>query len=1796
MTILLHPSDIVCEDVPDGDADELLRARIRMDCHEAKTSKHFFVIFDGIFPECFVELPEMYISPRAVFDACVADRWRQSCPRSALFDHQNPIDIPGLERLRIFPQMWTQSLVDDLVNEFRRVIGVRVHSGELVRMQKMMYFQKVGCSSGDAENEKEGETPSHRLFSFIRMRFFSLDDLNKFAHRINSLSELGSNPDEPFFCVKISDVEAAAKATAAKHPNSNWKRFESSGGPRGIFFGNSFGRLPLSVWEAEIDPTIKFMERPKLSFSGWFLLDTTSARGSSSRGVSVKQIHAKGNASPTISISRSRGFEDTDDDFSSVLRPLSLEEALKVPPTKPKVLSFDIEVYSDNPNMFPDPCRSGCCVFMISCVFQVGGDKSTRARVLIYLRGVLVSEQILNSQRAGADAIRLVCVSEEKGMLDAFADIVQEFDPDVITGYNISGFDWKYLDKRNRLLNHTDLWPQRFSRSADQKLNPVTIMYPKDYSDDPAESRKLKAAARAGGGGGQHANKADDFTPTICGRILVDMIHIVKEYKMSKYDLSSATRFFFGASADAKMDVSAKEMFAMFKESMTVSGEIFREMTSSGAASNTVGGEMLLSFETSSDDLAARRNAVVRSATRVAEYAVRDSELVIDLFNKIEVWAGLVEMSSVCGIPMSKVQTTGQQKKVVSALFKEARRRNVVMDRRDFRYARKWTDRGGLGRGGQCFTAAAKELDGGDPSDENGSGGVGVSVPTIGQGGLGSGSGVLENTDGIVPYEGGAVQKPIQGLHERVITVDFSGLYPSIIIAFNICFSTFLCDFSYLETKAFSGKVARYDSAWNRAVIEAVTSSATISKDAAFRLFVVGVVNPYRHRQRSKYFFPVEPLPAASLDDEAVTSSHSSFHKLVNLVEFYEDDASHVAAAAVAKKACRAKKVSVGVKHRPLPQNSRILAANTKLTFLPSSNKKRSRNDTDHDDDDDDDDENENENDDVSGGGASPKSPPLEVDDEQEDQNIDDKTFIPASSIDADTGRNTAAEEWARICNISIMKTDREREWEQVIEAAEAIPYFVNPPAYHPTKTTAKAPFLLEEPAPDSGKVLYSFAFVRTEVKEGLLPALLKGVLRARKAAQDQLKETKAKLNLSPPSAEECETLQTMCVVLNARQLALKRFANSVYGFLGVQRFGKFPCIELAKCVTALGRKLIGRVNTFVKKDLDGRVVYGDTDSSMFQRPKHIFSNADCISQGHVLTAQLNTLFPPPIALEFEKAMIMVSFQKKQYAALVIKDDGTYDHEHPIVRGIVCARRDNSKVHRDLAMKVIMAALHGKKFLDAIKIFVDEMEKVFQLRTIGDAISALEVVKSIGFSYATESAQMDVFSEVCAAFGRPVAPGERIGYMVVKESVINVDFCRKFICFLQQRIPRMTHHEIAELFDFSVENILFAATAIFTAITTVLFSLGDGDAEASSCEMSEEMSELFADLKETLSEMSVLRILSIKRFKRVSPPPTLSSDAHVSASGKKKKNAGGGVAFSSCLGVDVNAKGYRMFSSDFLAQQQSFGDELDFCVFEDDDTNRIRIDNSIDILQSIDLLQNTVDTYFKVSFKTETHRLKHHSFEGIAPSTLPGGSLQSSFDVGQPVKLLLGAIALRKAGLVNSRRKVSENILHNIRDTFGREAKRRRILDGSALCNSAANISSTTTTSHAAAASVEASTSSTLPKKQGSIVRFFRKTTTRNVPSEDVEAVSHRDRIRSALCPKEIIERVVFGFLCVDEEEAEVEGTPRRKKRFALKSSRLSRAELLDVLDTVFSQVFAISSFIPPTNCVELQHLESGSS
>jgi len=88
--------------------------------------------------------------------------------------------------------------------------------------------------------------------------------------------------------------------------------------------------------------------------------------------------------------------------------------------------------------------------------------------------------------------------------------------------------------------------------------------------------------------------------------------------------------------------------------------------------------------------------------------------------------------------------------------------------------------------------------------------------------------------------------------------------------------------------------------------------------------------------------------------------------------------------------------------------------------------------------------------------------------------------------------------------------------------------------------------------------------------KKGILPAILAQILKARSNVKKEMAETKD---------------ATVKTVLNARQLALKVTANTVYGFTGTTaEIGKLPCVHIARSVTSIGRGMISISKAYAEK------------------------------------------------------------------------------------------------------------------------------------------------------------------------------------------------------------------------------------------------------------------------------------------------------------------------------------------------------------------------------------------------------------------------------------------------------------------------------------------------------------------------------------------------------------------------------------------------------------------------------------
>ncbi|XP_063912285.1 DNA polymerase delta catalytic subunit [Zophobas morio] len=126
------------------------------------------------------------------------------------------------------------------------------------------------------------------------------------------------------------------------------------------------------------------------------------------------------------------------------------------------------------------------------------------------------------------------------------------------------------------------------------------------------------------------------------------------------------------------------------------------------------------------------QNGDEQSRRRLAVYCLKDAELPVRLLNTVRSFTNDIEMARVTGVPITSLLTKGEQVKVVAQLLKHAREAGYFMPTHQ-----------------------------GAPSSEQ--------------------------------YEGATVIEPMRGYYtDPIATLDFSSLYPSIMIAHNLCYTTLI--------------------------------------------------------------------------------------------------------------------------------------------------------------------------------------------------------------------------------------------------------------------------------------------------------------------------------------------------------------------------------------------------------------------------------------------------------------------------------------------------------------------------------------------------------------------------------------------------------------------------------------------------------------------------------------------------------------------------------------------------------------------------------------------------------------------------------------------------------------------------------------------------------------------------------------------------------------------------------------------------------------------------------------------
>lgn len=430
-----------------------------------------------------------------------------------------------------------------------------------------------------------------------------------------------------------------------------------------------WGFIKCEVWEDKITTVRKLLTVRNIKYSQWF------------QAIGYK-------VEPELRISTLENEYMVEWDTAEAIS----EDVCKEWLTKPRVLAFDIECYSNNHRAMPSKYEAPHVAYMISCIYQRYGEPDSRRRY-----GIILGD-CNNIPKDKLDHCEIYKVTSEYSLVEAFGDVILKTDPEIITGYNIFSFDYPYLD--HRVKRRLNTWPV-MGRIAGEK----SYMTSKNW--------------KSGAYGYQSINILN-----MEGRISIDLLPIVKrDHKLEKYDLNTVCKKFLGANK-GKMDVSAPEMFRIY-ENLTNSTNKLEELKSEIIVNPNLKDEpeyFSRLEQAELDYLLAKEET-----TKVMEYCIRDSELVIELMEQLGVWIGLIELSNIVGTTMVELFTRGQQVRCLSQLYDLAARSGYVLDGRD--------------------------------------------VPGF-------------------KFGGGFVFEPIPNIYENVICLDFASLYPSIIQAFNICYTT----------------------------------------------------------------------------------------------------------------------------------------------------------------------------------------------------------------------------------------------------------------------------------------------------------------------------------------------------------------------------------------------------------------------------------------------------------------------------------------------------------------------------------------------------------------------------------------------------------------------------------------------------------------------------------------------------------------------------------------------------------------------------------------------------------------------------------------------------------------------------------------------------------------------------------------------------------------------------------------------------------------------------------------------
>jgi len=315
-----------------------------------------------------------------------------------------------------------------------------------------------------------------------------------------------------------------------------------------------------------------------------------------------------------------------------------------------KYLAFDIECLPIDGAM-PTPETSP--VIMISLSFEPAYKGHSTL--------ILVGKEVEGVDRD------VEMFTDEAKLLNRFFEIFQEYDADIVIGYNINDFDIPYIADRVKLLNESG--------------RNITSSVGRDGREMVRPDGKILVYRKIG----------NRTMITMPGRVVVDALPLVRQqFSLKRYTLRNVAKELLSRE---KLDIAPYEM----EEHWLDKGEKLRKFI---------------------------------------DYARRDSELALELVLKLQLIDKYVALAQVSGALLQETIAGGQSSMVDTLMLREFGKRDRVIPPRP---------------GEKIASNRHKH------SEE---------------------------------LKGGEVLEPRKGLQENVVILDYKSLYPTIMMAHNLCYTT----------------------------------------------------------------------------------------------------------------------------------------------------------------------------------------------------------------------------------------------------------------------------------------------------------------------------------------------------------------------------------------------------------------------------------------------------------------------------------------------------------------------------------------------------------------------------------------------------------------------------------------------------------------------------------------------------------------------------------------------------------------------------------------------------------------------------------------------------------------------------------------------------------------------------------------------------------------------------------------------------------------------------------------------